>query len=62
MVQQRTDAETFKSRLPKEAVQFEGVADNLPPESREQQLRRQQAEMASNINKWLGSKICGNAC
>jgi hypothetical protein len=39
MVQQRTDAETFKSRLPKEAVQFEGVADNLPPESRDSKLK-----------------------
>jgi hypothetical protein len=54
MVQQRAHIET--------AVQIEEVADNLSPESREQQMRLQQAEMASNINKWLGSKICGKAC
>jgi hypothetical protein len=63
MVQQRTDTETFKSRLQKEAVHFEGVSDNLPPESSDRQLRRrEQTETESNINKWLGSKICGKAC
>jgi hypothetical protein len=62
MVQLRTDTETFKNRLPKEAV-HEEVADNLPPASSDRQLRqRKQAETASNINKWLGSKICGKAC
>jgi hypothetical protein len=63
MVQPRTDTETFKNRLPKEAVPHEEVADNLPPASSDRQLRqRKQAETASNINKWLGSKICGKAC
>jgi hypothetical protein len=62
MVQQRTDTEMFKNRLSKEALQLEEAFDNPPPKSHEQQLRRQQAEMASNINKWLGSKICGKAC
>jgi hypothetical protein len=61
MVQQRTDTETFKNRPPKEAVQE--VSDNLPLVSSDRQLpRREQAETASNINKWLGSKICGKAC
>jgi hypothetical protein len=63
MVQQRTDTETFKNRLPKEAVQLEEVSDTLPPVGSDRQLRRrEQAETASNINKWLGSKICGKAC
>jgi hypothetical protein len=56
MVQQRTDTEMFKNRLSKEALQLEEAFDNPPPKSREQQLRRQQAEMASNIDKWLGSE------
>jgi hypothetical protein len=62
MVQRRT--ETFKHLLSKEAVQVKEAADNLPPENYDRELllrRREQAETASNINKWLGSKICGKA-
>ena len=63
MVQHGTDTETFKNRLPKKAVQLEEISDNLPPVSSDRQLRRrEQAETESNINKWLGSKICGKAC
>jgi len=65
MVQQRTYTETFKHRLSKEAVQVKEAADNLPPENYDRELllrRREQAETASNINKWLSSKICGKAC
>jgi hypothetical protein len=67
MVQQRTHVQhtaTFKNRLPKEAVQFKAIADNPSPESyRELYLQRvEQAETASNIQKWLSSKICGKAC
>lgn len=65
MVQQRTYTETFKHRLSKEAVQVREVANNLPPENYDRELllrRREQAETASNIDKWLGSKICGKAC
>jgi hypothetical protein len=68
MVQQRTGVqhpETFKNRLPKEAVQFKEVAYNPSPESYDRELflqRVEQAETASNIQKWLSSKICGKAC
>jgi hypothetical protein len=65
MVQQRTYSDTFQNRLPKEAARFKEVAAKLPSEKydREQSLQRaEQAETASNINKWLGSKICGKAC
>jgi hypothetical protein len=64
MVQQRTNTETFKHRPSKEAVQVKEVANNLPPENYDRELlrRREPGETASNINKWLGSKICGKAC
>jgi hypothetical protein len=51
--------------LPKEAVQFKAVVDNPSPESYDRELylqRVEQAETASNIQKWLSSKICGKAC
>jgi len=57
--------ETFEERLSKEAVKFKEAADKLPPGSlaRELLLRRvTQAETASNINKWLSSKISAKAC
>jgi hypothetical protein len=57
--------ETFEERLSKEAVKFKEAADKLPPGSlaREPLLRRvTQAETASNINKWLSSKISAKAC
>jgi hypothetical protein len=41
------------------------AANNLPPENYDRELllrRREQAEIASNIDKWLSSKICGKAC
>jgi hypothetical protein len=68
MVQQRKrvrHTETFEERLSKEAIKFKEAADKLPPGSfaRELLLRRvAQAETASNIDKWLSSKICGKAC
>jgi hypothetical protein len=68
MVQQRKrvrHTETFEERLSKETVKFKEAADKLPPGSfaRELLLRRvTQAETASNINKWLGSKISAKAC
>ena len=68
MVQQRPHVQhtaTFKNRLPKEAVQFKAFADNPSPESYDRELylqRAEQAETASNIQKWLSSKICGKAC
>jgi hypothetical protein len=65
MVQQRSYTETFKNPLPKEAAPFKEVAAKLPLEKYDREQSRQrveQAETASNINKWLGSKICGKAC
>jgi hypothetical protein len=65
MVQQRTHTDTFENRLPKEAAQFNEVAAKLPSAKYDRELnlkRVEQAETASNINKWLGSKICGKAC
>jgi hypothetical protein len=68
MVQQRKRVrhrDTFEERLSKEAAKFKEAADKLPPGSfaREMLLRRvAQAETASNIDKWLSSKICGKAC
>jgi hypothetical protein len=41
------------------------VADNPSPENYDRELylqRVEQAETASNIQKWLSSKICGKAC
>jgi hypothetical protein len=67
MVEQRKrvrHTETFEERLSKEAVQFKAVADNPSPESYDRELclqRVEQAETASNIQKWLRSKICGKA-
>jgi len=67
MVQQRTDVkhtEIFEKGITREAVQFDG-ANNSPPRryDREQLLHGvERAETASNINKWLSSKICGKAC
>ena len=63
MVQQRTYTDT--NRLPKEAAPFKEVAAELPSEKYDRELnlkRVEQAEIASNINKWLGSKISGKAC
>jgi len=65
MVQQRMYTKTFNHRPSKEAVQVKEVADNLPPENYDRELllrRREQAETASNIDKWLSSKVCGKAC
>jgi hypothetical protein len=65
MVQQRTYTDTLDNRLPKEAAQFKEVAAKLPAEKYDRELnlkRVEQAEIASNIDKWLGSKICGKAC
>jgi hypothetical protein len=68
MVQQRKGVrhtETFDERLSKEAAKFKEAAGKLPPGSfaRDLLLRRvAQAETASNVNKWLNSKICGKAC
>jgi hypothetical protein len=65
MVQQRKRVrhrDTFEERLSKEAAKFKEAADKLPPGSfaRELLLRRvAQAETASNIDKWLSSKIVG---
>jgi len=62
MVQQRTYNDTSKTRLPKEAAPFKEVGAKTPSD-RELNLKRvEQAETASNISKWLGSKICGKAC
>ena len=65
MVQQRTYNDIFETRLPKGAASFEEVAARTPSEK----YRRdpdpkwvEQAEIASSINKWLGSRICGKAC
>jgi hypothetical protein len=57
MVQQQTrvkHTETFEKGRSKEAVQSNEVANN--------RSRDEEAETASNINKWLSSKICGKAC
>jgi hypothetical protein len=57
MVQQQTrvkHTDTFKKGRSKEAVQSNEVANN--------RSRDEEAETASNINKWLSSKICGKAC
>ena len=65
MVQQRTYNDTFKTRLPKEAAPFKEVAAKTPSEKYDRELnlkRVEPAETASNINKWLDSKICGKAC
>jgi hypothetical protein len=65
MVQQRTFTDTFKNRLPKEAAPFKEVDAKLPSEKYDRELnleRVEQAETASNIGKWLNSKICGKAC
>jgi hypothetical protein len=63
MVQQRTQTE--KNRLPNEAAPFKEVAAKFPSEINDREPNLQpveQAEIASNISKWLGSKICGKAC
>jgi len=63
MVQQRTY--TQKIRLPNEAAPFKEVAAKLLSEKYDRELnleRVEQAELATNISKWLGSKICGKAC
>jgi hypothetical protein len=65
MVPQRTCVDTFKTRLPKEEAPFEEVAAKTSSEkySRGPDRKRvKQAEIASSINKWLGSRICGKAC
>jgi hypothetical protein len=65
MVQQRTYNDTFETRPPKEAARFKEVAAKKPSEKYdgEPDLKRvEQAKTASNISKWLGSKICGKAC
>ena len=65
MVQQRPYTETFYNRLPKEAAPFKEVDAKLPSEKYDRELnleRVEQAETASNIGKWLNSKICGKAC
>jgi hypothetical protein len=67
MVQQRRlvrHTETFEERLSKAAGKFKEAADK-PPASHDRELllrRVQQPETASNIDKWLSSKICGKAC
>ena len=65
MVQQRKHTETFEERLSKERVKIKEAADKLPPggHARELLLRQvQQAETASNVEKWLSSKICAKGC
>ena len=68
MVQQRTDVKqtkTFEEQLSREAAQFNEGPNNPPPRryDRESHLQRvEQVETASNIQKWLSSKICGKAC
>jgi hypothetical protein len=64
MVQQRKRVrhlETFEQRLSKAAVKFNEAADKLPPPSCDRELLLQRVQQASNINKWLSSKICGKA-
>ena len=65
MVQQRTDVkhtETFEKGLSRAAAQFDEGANNSPPLRYDRELLLHRAETASNINKWLSSKICGKAC
>jgi hypothetical protein len=62
---ERTDGKHPEQKgLAKEA-QFNRGPDNLPsrgPESEPPLNRVEQAETASNISKWLSSKISGKAC
>jgi hypothetical protein len=67
MLQQETGAkrtETFERRLSKEAVKFNEGANNSPASRYDRELSHpvERAETASNIQKWLSSKICGKAC
>jgi hypothetical protein len=63
MVQQRTPTDTLANGLPKEAAQFKEAPVERPSEKYNLELKHvEQTEIASNINKWLGSKICGKAC
>jgi hypothetical protein len=68
MVQQCTDVkqtEPLEEQLSREATQFNEGPNNPPPRryDRESHLQRvEQVETASNIQKWLSSKICGKAC
>jgi hypothetical protein len=68
MVQQQTRfkrTETFEQRLSREALQFNEGANNSPSRRYDRELppnRVERAETASNINKWLSSKICAKAC
>jgi hypothetical protein len=68
MVQQRTrvkQTEPFKIQPSKQAVEFDEGANNCPPRRYDGELllhRVEQTETASNIQKWLSSKICGKAC
>lgn len=65
MAPQRTYNDTVLTRPPKDAAPFEEVAAKTASEkySREpDQKRVEQAEIASSINRWLGSRICGKAC
>jgi hypothetical protein len=57
--------ETFEQRASKEAVKFNEGTSNSPSRKYDRELllhRVERAETASNINKWLSSKICGKAC
>jgi hypothetical protein len=63
MVQQRTDVkqtETYEEQLSREAAQFNPPSRRYDRESHLQRV--EQVETASNIQKWLSSKICGKAC
>jgi hypothetical protein len=64
MVQPRKHTETFEEPLSKERVKIKEAADKLLPagRAREMLLQVQQADTASNIEKWLSSKICAKAC
>ena len=65
MVEQSAYTDAHENRLPKEAAPFKEAAAKLPSEKYDRELnlkRVEQAEIASNIDKWLGSKICGKAC
>ena len=56
MVQQPT----VEERLSKERLKIKEAADKLAAGRAQGQF--QHTETASNIEKWLGSKICAKAC
>jgi hypothetical protein len=56
--------ETPEQRLSKEAVKFHEGVNNSPSSRYDRELSHpvERPEIASNIQKWLSSKICGKAC